>query len=217
MSMRAAIALTLFFALLTASPALAQEALKGFYLAGHLGPTYLDDSQVKSDDGTRLDLEFDPGYHYGLALGYDTGGYFSKSDNVTGRIEIEFAQRVNDVDQVEQNKVLRPGGGDLTVTSIMVNSWVDIETATIFVPYFGVGIGAGRLELDNVSFSDDDDTQFAYQIGGGVGLPVNNHVTLSLGYRYFATFDATLTDQNGVENDIEYDSHNIDFGLRYTF
>ncbi|SDL82600.1 Opacity protein [Geoalkalibacter ferrihydriticus] len=200
---------------LIATPALAQT---GFYLGAFAGTQYLEDSALRSTQGDRrLIVEFDWGGHAGLALGYNTGHYFSKYDNITGRIELEVAARQNDVDMVEQGAGFRSAGGEMKVTSLMANTWIDIQTDSIFVPFFGGGLGAARLVFDNPSFSDDSDTRFAYQVGGGVGLPVGRHLSLDLGYRYFATLDATFTDVAGVRNEMDYATHNLTFGLRLNF
>ncbi|WP_429886034.1 outer membrane protein [Geoalkalibacter halelectricus] len=201
--------------LLPAGPALAQT---GFYLGAFGGGQYLEDSSLRSTQGDRrLVVEFDWGGHAGLALGYRTGTYFSKHDNITGRLELEVAARQNNVDMVEQGEGFRSAGGEMKVSSLMGNTWIDIRTDSIFVPFFGGGLGVARLVFDNPSFRDDSDTRFAYQIGAGVGLPLGERLSFDLGYRYFATLDATFTDVEGVRNEMDYATHNITFGLRLNF
>jgi opacity protein-like surface antigen len=191
-----------------------------------MGAVFLEDSSVSAPVGSSFDIEYDSGMSYGILLGYDAGTYFSKSGNTSGRLEIEYARRSNDADEVEENGVFRPVGGEAIVDSLMINSWVDFRTESPFRPYLGGGLGAARLTLDDAGFSDDDDIRFAYQAGAGIGLPIGNHLTISVGYRYFSMLDATLRaetldpETDAVqerEYDIEYSSHNIDVGFRFRF
>jgi opacity protein-like surface antigen len=200
--------------LLIAPAAFAQQ---GIYLGGFGGANYLEDSSLRAAGVRDLNVEFDWGAHAGVSLGYRTGAYFSKNRNTTGRLEIELATRRNDVDMIEDNQRLRPAGGTVKVTSLMANSWVDIATDSIFVPFFGLGVGAAQLVFDKAGFVDDKDTRFAYQAGAGVGLPLGNHWHLDLGYRYFATLDATFTDPEGIRNKVDYSTHNITLGVRFAF
>ncbi|WP_305043526.1 outer membrane protein [Geoalkalibacter sp.] len=205
---------SLLLTLVAATPALAQS---GFYLSAFAGTQYLEDSKLRAAGVRDINVEFDWGSHAGFSLGYNTGRQFSTRDNVTGRLEVEFAVRNNDVDAIEVNQRFEPRGGEMKVTSLMANSWIDIRTNTPFVPFFGIGLGAARLNFDNAGFADDSDTRFAYQIGAGVGLPVGRHLNFDLGYRYFATLDPTFTDPDGVRNEVDYATHNLTFGVRLGF
>lgn len=204
----------------------ATAAERGVYFGANMGAVFLEDSSVSAPVGSSFDIEYDSGMSYGILLGYDAGTYFSKSGNTSGRLEIEYARRSNDADEVEENGVFRPVGGEAIVDSLMINSWVDFRTESPFRPYLGGGLGAARLTLDDAGFSDDDDIRFAYQAGAGIGLPIGNHLTISVGYRYFSMLDATLRaetldpETDAVqerEYDIEYSSHNIDVGFRFRF
>jgi opacity protein-like surface antigen len=201
-------------------------AEQGVYFGANTGAVFLEDSSVSAPVGSSFDIEYDPGMSYGVVLGYDAGTYFSKSGTTSGRLEIEYTRRSNDADEVEENGAFRPVGGEATVDSLMINSWVDFRTRSPFRPYMGIGVGAARLTLDDAGFSDDDDTRFAYQAGAGIGLPIGDHFTVSVGYRYFGMLDATLRAETldaetdtvqEREYDIEYSSHNLDVGFRFRF
>lgn len=212
--MKISLSLLLCLLLLSATPAFAQQ---GFYLGAFGGTNYLEDASLRAAGVRDLHVEFDWGAHAGVSLGYRTGRYFSKSKNTTGRLEIELATRSNDVNLIEVNQRLVSAGGEMRVTSLMANSWVDIRTDSIFVPFFGIGLGAAQLVFDNAGFVDDKDTQFAYQIGAGVGLPLGHHWLLDLGYRYFATLDPTFVDPDGIRNKVDYATHKLSLGVRLNF
>ncbi len=204
----------------------ATAAEQGVYFGANAGAVFLEDSSVSTPVGSSFDIEYDPGMSYGVLLGYDAGTYFSKSGNTSGRLEIEYARRSNDADEVEESGSFRPVGGEATVDSLMINSWVDFTTQSPFRPYMGLGLGAARLTLDEAGFSDDDDIRFAYQAGAGIGLPIGNRLTISVGYRYFGMLDASLRAETlnpetdtvqEREYDIEYSSHNLDVGFRFRF
>lgn len=212
--MKTCLSLVFCLLLLGTAPALAQQ---GVYLGAFGGLNYLEDASLRAAGVRDLNVEFDWGAHAGVSLGYRTGRYFSKSKKTTGRLEIELATRSNDVDLIEVNQRLIAAGGEMKVTSLMANSWVDIRTDSIFVPFFGIGLGAAQLVFDNAGFVDDKDTQFAYQIGAGVGVPLGHLWHLDLGYRYFATLDPNFVDPDGIRNKVDYATHNLSLGLRFNF
>jgi opacity protein-like surface antigen len=63
---------------------------------------------------------------------------------------------------------------------------------------------------------DDGKTVFAYQGIAGVNDAITDNLSLNAEYRYFATADVDV--QSGtVKSDVEYRTHNILAGARYTF
>jgi len=51
----------------------------------------------------------------------------------------------------------------------------------------------------------------------GVGFNISSKTTLTVGYRYFATTNPEFDDLSGVPFDSEYQSHNINVGIRIAF
>jgi len=93
----------------------------------------------------------------------------------------------------------------------MVNGYYDFDAGSDIAPY--VMAGAGIASLD-VSWSTENSTSFVWQVGAGLGLKVNDNVTVDLGYRYLVP--------EGLEcpidhNDVSWSSHNILAGIRYSF
>jgi opacity protein-like surface antigen len=63
-------------------------------------------------------------------------------------------------------------------------SYPDTE-ATHFIPYFGMTVGAARFSPDQAGL--DDETKFAFTVGGGVRVPITERFGVRLDLRAFAT------------------------------
>ena len=102
----------------------------------------------------------------------------------------------------------------------MVNGFFDFPICGNWKPFITGGIGMAKVEVNDLNFADfgeadwsDDDTVLAWQVGAGVGYALSEQTTLEVKYRYFATDDAEFEDGDYLE----FASHNIYLGLRYTF
>lgn len=141
----------------------------------------------KTDDDSGVD--YDGGWVGGVAVG-------GKMPWARGELEISY--RNNDIDTAP--------GGDVDSWAFMGNAYWDIETNTMFTPYFGLGIGAAHVDFDTVG--GEDDWEFAYQGMAGASFAVAPEVALGLEYRYFAT-----TEVEGAD----YDNHAVMATLRRSF
>jgi len=194
-----------FFLILGASSAFGGNV----YLNGNLGAVWLSDSDLSQSDGTKGKAEYDTGFGFAAALGYDFG---------PARAEAEVGYRIHDYDKVGasgQEKV--NAGGDVTGWDFMVNGYYDFENTTSFTPYIGGGIGAAILDSSGVNagginMSSGDDTVFAYQAIAGVAYIFAEVWAVQLEYRFFGTADPTYSG-----TDSEYMSHNFFIGIRYDF
>jgi opacity protein-like surface antigen len=63
-------------------------------------------------------------------------------------------------------------------------SYPDVE-ATHIIPYFGMTVGAARFSPDQAGL--DDETKFAFTVGGGMRVPITDRFGLRLDLRAFAT------------------------------
>lgn len=66
-------------------------------------------------------------------------------------------------------------------------------------------------------YGDGDDTEFAYQAGGGFEIALNRHSSLDVGYRYFRTNRANFESDRGIDTSLRFESHNATIGFRYRF
>jgi opacity protein-like surface antigen len=187
----------------------------GFYVGGQAGLNLLSDSDVLVLDRffgpTTVIAEYDPGFGLGGVLGYDFGHF---------RADAEIAYRYNSLDGIQGPAETFEGHS--SALSYMANAYFDIPVDWPVKPYIGGGVGVATVmvDLDEIgvgNIADESDTVLAYQFSGGVGYDINPKTTLTLGYRYFATDDQEFVDRFGTNTIWEYQSHEINIGVRYLF
>jgi len=203
----------------------AQAQDKGYYLSGNAGVTLLSDAKLETNNIEFGDYSSNLGFNVGAALGYNFGSF---------RLEGEIGYHRNEMDEITQNPALIPTcppncvesvNGSFSVISYMINGYYDFHlTNSGLVPYLGAGLGAATVIVNDKQLSgNNDDIVFAYQIAGGVGYKINPKMTLTAGYRYFATteseFDVTglLPGPGASTVFTEVESHEFVVGLRYQF
>lgn len=187
-------------------------ASAGVYISGNLGAVFLDDSDFDVDDISG-EFSFDTGGVATFAVGTSIGAAV--------RIELELASRVNDSDQIDYDDFdfSLEVDGEVTTGSFMANAYYDFKNEGRFTPFIGGGLGFANVEydIDDIGGLDDtdgkeDDDVMAYQMMLGVGFAATEKLSIDLQYRYFGTEDPEF---DGI--DVEYQTHNILLGLRYSF
>lgn len=188
---------------------------EGPYVRGHAGYSILNDSDIYASEGgitTSYTIEYEGGYLLGAAVGYDFD---------MGRIEGEIGYQSHELDRVKDIFLTgfppidsAPISGDISALSFLLNGYFDIDTGSPVTPFISGGIGAANIDIQDLTVYGEniewgDDTVFAYQLGAGLGIAVNETITIDVGYRYFGTSDADI---DGA--DLEYSSHNIYGGIR---
>ncbi len=183
---------------------------RGYYIEGMAGVSLPQDSEV-SAGGASADVSLDAGFTGGLALGYTYGNGF--------RAELEFGIHDNDIDRAPGLAI----NGDIQTFSLMLNALYDFNYSGPITPFLGVGIGGARVKVNadahpNVTGTvDDSDSGFAWQAMAGVAYEINDRMRASLRYRYFSVPDINLTSSGGTSFETDYASHDIMFGLRWSF
>lgn len=218
--MRGLSAATLALMLLP-SAAAAQAMQGGFYGELRGGASFLTDSDVESDSLEAVGFD-------DLELSYDTGwlieGAFGYAHDSGLRGEFALGYRENDVDELSGkflgSSVEVDGDGSFEILTTMANLYYDFDLGgnggssgamANLVPFVGGGLGAAFMDADDDS-ADDDDTVFAWQVTAGLAYNLTPNVAATVSYAYFRTSDPEFDD---VE--VDYDSHNILAGIRYTF
>ena len=187
-------------------------ASAGVYISGNLGAVFLYDADIK-EDGDSGEFTFDNGGVVTFAFGTTIGS--------AGRIEVEIGSRVNDMDEVSSDDYDFDllVDGDVTTAFFMGNAYYDFKNESRFTPFIGGGLGFADIEydiddvfdIDDTGFKDDDDV-LAYQFMLGGSYAATEQLSIDLQYRFFGTEDPEI---DGM--DIEYQSHNVMLGLRYSF
>ncbi|WP_062012243.1 outer membrane protein [Aureimonas sp. AU4] len=217
------------------------ETRSGFYLRGDV---FYD---VGGDlDGTRalaqgqalatapLRGEFDDGASLALGLGYRF------TDMLRADLTVGYGER-----DVSANAFAVPGCGSLCLAreaatartyDILASTYLDLGTVAGFTPYVGAGLGAVRVDYDDVTLlgcglggceatggEGSEDWRFAYALDAGLAYDLSDALTLDLGYRYLDTAGGrswTLGTPGGAAlavTDEGLDRHSIRLGLRYRF
>ncbi len=187
-----------------------RAAGKNFYLAGSGALTLTDDARLEEKRAGSLllvdssDLSTDLGYAADVALGAYAGMF---------RFEIDGGWRSNKFDQTGFD-------GKQRILSVMGNGYVDMPLNRRMDFYIGGGIGAARMDVS----LDGGIGPFTTSIGGkqwtlayqgmtGLIFHLNDFLSLTGGYRIFATSNISFDGANYETPLI----HNIELGLRWSF
>ncbi|HEY6872066.1 MAG TPA: outer membrane beta-barrel protein [Geobacteraceae bacterium] len=218
-----------------AVPALSPAApiRPGPYVSGFVGVSGASNTDATTTDfvggGTFNErVKFDPSINVGGTGGFDFG---------VVRLEGELSYKRGEISSITSQNVatgttsqIVDVDGSLGVLAMMVNTFIDLHNYSPITPYIGGGIGFAALHLTdtfgtNISgttpsrglvYERDDDTVFAYQLGGGLEVALNRRLSLDLGYRYFATSKAHF-DNNLITTNMKFESHNGAVGIRVKF
>lgn len=160
-------------------------ARRGFYTTVGIGFDSPEDLVGHTDIGQSANTEMDDGVLVYSAV----GRYFS--NNV--RAEVELAGRHADYDRTVVG-TNQSGGGELSVTTLMVNAYYDVDVGWRLVPYFGAGIGVALLDGSDVVVSGvrvpgRDTTEFGFQGMIGLTYLVTPRFGLGLDARYLGSSD----------------------------
>jgi len=202
---------------------LATPPVPGPYTSVFAGVNIPENSNVTTNDfGVTFNdqVEFDPGVYTGGTAGFDFG---------LMRLEGELSYRhaeMKSITDTSDGFQFQNVDGNLGALSFMANAFIDLHNASPVTPYFGGGVGFAVLHLSD-TFADTpsqvllypsgNDTVFAYQVGAGLELALNQMFSLDLGYRYFNTGKATFEDDPAISTKMKLESHNAMVGLRVKF
>lgn len=192
-----------------------------------------------------LDDQTDSTFGGALAIGYD----FNKNFNVPVRTELEYTIfsdaeaecHYTEADTGMPNERLTRKQIYDHIQTVFLNVYYDFETGTKFIPYIGAGIGAAFIKTEGISqgyndiegnfdvhYGSKNVTNFAWNIGAGVGYEIADNWTIDLGYR-FVNLGSIKTNEHHERNAIDtgddyvYDEtdhlyqHQFALGIRYTF
>jgi opacity protein-like surface antigen len=151
----------------------------GYYVNADGGVSILPDLKLKTSTGTDHE-NFNTGYAYGGAVGYDNG------DGM--RLEIDTTHQMSQLDRLNHASA----DGHLQSTSLMVNGQVDLTHHTQFTPYVGAGIGYQNIGVQAAGLQDSD-WKPAYQAEAGLRADVSQKVSV-FGEYHFSQSEAADID-----------------------
>ena len=178
-----------------------------WYVSGEAGASLNQKAKV-TGGGNDYTTSYDAGAAGLAALGYSFGA---------PKLEVELGYRSNDISKVGTNNA----SGNVGQFSTMVNGLYDVNANGVLHPIFGIGIGAGHVDADNVTANGSpsygaNDWKFAYQGIAQLGYDITSNIQAKVDYRYYSTLDPTAG-INGTSLKGEYHDHTVLVGLTYKF
>jgi opacity protein-like surface antigen len=168
----------------------------GYYVSADGGASFLPNLKLKTP-GTTDHENFNTGYAYGGAAGYDNG------DGM--RLELDTTHQMSELNHVDHVSA----DGHLQSTSVMVNGQVDLTHHTSITPYVGAGIGYQNIGVQAAGLSDSD-WKPAYQAEAGLRADVSQKVSLFGEYRFSQSEAAEIDDAHQ-----HFADHGLLAGLTY--
>jgi OmpA-OmpF porin, OOP family len=203
------------------------NAQTGWYVGVGAGAVIMQDPKTNFTPRNVRDPEFkakmDTGFAVNLSAGYS--GLFIPEFRAEG----EIGYRSNGVSSISISPpgVSVAGTGHIDSADFMLNGYYDFLNSSAWTPYLGVGVGAGRVTLNDVGFAgpptltvSGNDWQFAYQGIAGIRYSFTPTWSASLDYRYFSTLDPKFTVNflgTKFTQSTQYHTHNLMLGLAYHF
>lgn len=190
----------------------AAEAQVYFGIQG--GGNFVQDSDVDNSGGSDATVSLDPG----LAVGAVAGYRFGLDDALSLDVEGEFSYRYNDIDEVSASGFAVNGDGKVQSFVWMANAWLNWRLGDSgFVPYAGGGFGGVHIDIKDaqvagIPLGNESDFVIGGQLGGGLAYHFDEHLALSLDYRFLFTEDGKFETLEA-----EYQNHSVMLGLTYFF
>lgn len=162
------------------------------------------------------------GWALGGALGYNFAGM-----GVPVRAEAEYLYH-SQFKLHSTNSTTGIVDAKYDIQTGFANFYYDIKTGTSFTPYVGAGLGVAWINQkvsENsaaVNFGGNHDTtNFAWNLGAGVGYSLTDNIVIDLGYRYTSFGDAKKINGAAIATTHlqtkDITAHEALLGLRYQF
>lgn len=193
-----------------------------FYFGGFLGAGDTTTANTSfTDAGERGTLDYDLGTPVGggLILGWQY------SDTLRSEVELSLSDA--SVSGTTRDTVLtapatETADGDVQITYVMANGWLDVPVGGLLNPYVGGGLGVAHVSGDVTQGGGGmvlgSDSALAAQVGAGLRFPTGFGGAIDIGYRYKTVTGAEL-DQSGsaFTTDGEFSSHSVNIGYIFNF
>lgn len=155
--------------LAAATPALADDAAakyNEFEITPFVG--YMFGGEFEDPvDGAELDL--DSATNFGVIFNYSVESW--------RQYELLYSMQSTELDGATPV--------DMDVQYLQIGGTVSYEEATRVIPYFGMTVGAASFSPDGPGL--DDETKLAFSVGGGMRVPITDHIGVRFDARAFIT------------------------------
>jgi len=207
------------------------------YISGFGGVNFQRDQNsvrvVDSDLAGVVDVDFDPDFVAGGAIGYA----FEETPFGRFRVEIEGSYRQADVDGGGTLTGPQAFGGDISAVAGLAMVYYDLSEVSEFVtPFIGAGVGVADIDseityaplggdpgLPTVAIGGGTETKLAWQAVAGFSVNLVPGIDFVLDGRFFATRDPDFereiiaTDARTGSFESEFEGWNVTGGFRITF
>ncbi|MBA4044430.1 MAG: flagellar motor protein MotB [Erythrobacter sp.] len=226
--------LAFFLASAAAIAAVPAQAREGQPYFGIEGGVSFDDQVTVNIDTNREDslltnaafADTNLGIDSDVILGYDFGAFRFEAEGGYKRAGYESLTVLNSAIlpgtlQVPAGTVVQ-NERDLEIWSGMINGLVEFGKDDGLQVYGGGGVGFANLSLPVEvagigTVVDDDATDFAWQLIGGLRYAVNDNIDFGVKYRYFVANNFGLEAANGRPLDVDYSAHSVLASLVFNF
>jgi opacity protein-like surface antigen len=189
----------------------------GFYLKGGIGPSIIEDADLKSFPGVvgSPNVDFEVGVRLDIGGGYQVTDWFA--------VEFETGFVDNEIDHISGADV---DDAFLVNVPFMANVVFQCPRMGRFVPYIGVGAGFSYtiLDVDEITIGpntvfggSEDDAVFAYQGFVGFRYFIDSRWSIGAAYKYVVTDDSSF-DVGGTSERVKLDDlHTHSVTASFTF
>ena len=146
-----------------------------WYVAAGVGLSFQSDSDNIAIQSGGVPDDFTSSHERGELVTGAVGKYFNNF-----RVEGEIFHIVSDLDENTNDGIIVNNVGDVSFLGFMANTYFDIQTNSNFTPYLGVGIGFGKVHI-NQPGDHSHDRAFTYQLKAGVGYQFNSSLDFYFG------------------------------------
>lgn len=160
------VAVAATFGLNTDASAFGMDSLAGVYVAPKVGVGYVQNDDIHANGSSVMKHSHDTAVTTGLSVGYN----FAEKFELPVRAEVEYLYRGKDVIDAPTTTIKSEAH------SVMANVAYDFKEVPFVTPYLTAGAGAAWL--------NDGGTNFAYNFGGGVLIPLTEKVGFDVAVRY---------------------------------
>ncbi len=198
----------------------AQAAEFGLYVTPKIGYNLQskDSAKISGNASSGLSSDLSSSLSGGIAIGYDMQ-YSESALPLRFEFEAMFRTKTSADNKWTDAAINYNATQDMRMDTYFVNAYFDIYNSSPFVPYLSAGLGmmdySQTTKINDVSFSSSD-AVFAANVGLGISWLIKGGFMVDLGYRFIYLSEISAS-QNDFKSTIRPTTHELLFGLRYTF